>query len=64
MSVVDEVEILEQLLEMARTRQIRHDMTSFERDTETVEVPGRSYMETHPTGWITFTFSMQVGPKK
>jgi hypothetical protein len=61
---MDEVEILEQLLEMARTRQIRRDMTSIERNTEMVGVPGRSYMETHPTGWMTFTFSMTVGPEK
>jgi hypothetical protein len=61
---MDEVEILEQLLEMARTRQIRHDLTSFERDTETIEVPGRSYIETRPSGWMTFTFSMTVGPEK
>lgn len=57
---MDEVEILEGLLEMARTHRVRHDMTRVECDTETID----ECMETHWTGWTTFTFSMQVGPKK
>lgn len=58
------IEMLEALLDLARTRYIRPDSVSFDRESESFEVPGSMYIRREPTGWATYTFTMEVGPPR